>query len=207
MPEKHIVEGKPGREISEHGPRSACGPEPSNSPGANAGSTSLSVRSASSITDVRHRRNGGRMQRIHGSVKVLETRIPGLKGRTVKVHAEVPRLVARQSELTFAPRLSKPEPDKPARPVPEVQGPPNIRETPRPIAVTVIPPPKKRQPRLPKQEVTAPPVPVALKVIRRRREQAPKVFEKTVKSFPKGMLEGVELHSEEIEENHPEQGE
>jgi hypothetical protein len=142
------------------------------------------------------------MNHIRGSIKMLGIKISGLAGRTVEVHATVPRLTAMRSDLSGA--RAAPEPATPPPPAEAPQMPVKKIETPRSIEVKVIPSPKKRQPRMPKQEQAAPPVPVALKVIRRRREQAPKVFEKTVNSFPKGMLEGVDLQPEEWEENQAE---
>jgi hypothetical protein len=152
--------------------------------------------------EARHGHNEAFMNHISGSIKILGIKVSGLTGTTMQVHATVPRLTAMRSELMGA--RPTPKPAAPPPPVQVTQIPAKVTATPRPIEVKVIPPPKKRQPRIPKQEPAAPPVPVALKVIRRRREQAPKVFEKTVKSFPKGMLEGVDLQSEELEENQAE---
>lgn len=87
------------------------------------------------------------------------------------------------------------------------------REEPRPRAVTevqrpeevevkVVPTPRKRQTRVPKTE-GEPPAPATskpLKVIRRRAEQAPKVFETTTKRFPKAMLEGIKINLDEERE-------
>jgi hypothetical protein len=54
--------------------------------------------------------------------------------------------------------------------------------------------------RSPKGEVkpaTMPPSPKLLKVIRRRGEQAPKVFETTASRFPEAMLKGLKMNREE----------
>jgi hypothetical protein len=68
--------------------------------------------------------------------------------------------------------------------------------------VTVIPTPRKprvRTPRLEVEEAASVPVNKPLKVIRRRREETPKVFETTAKSFPRAMLEGIDI---ELGENN-----
>jgi len=43
--------------------------------------------------------------------------------------------------------------------------------------------------------------PRPLKVIRRRREEEPKVFETAAKLFPKAMLEGVKVTTDQNGEN------
>jgi hypothetical protein len=69
--------------------------------------------------------------------------------------------------------------------------------------IRVVPSPRKRQTARPKIE-TAPvkaDTPKPLKVIRRRREEAPRIFETPPKTLPKAMLEGIDLNSELDSEN------
>ena len=204
MFEKRGIERESWRRISEHSSSATCGPEHPSSCRGQGNQTSTSTPEQSGTAGNRRGQNGGRMRHMRGFITTLRVKISGLAGATVKVHASVPRLSSRQSELVRF--QAKPEPPTPAAPVSETPAVPKVVETARQVPVKVIPSPRKRQPRLPKPEPEVPPVPVALKVIRRRREQAPKVFEKTVKSFPKGMLEGVELHTDELEEGRPETG-
>jgi hypothetical protein len=49
-------------------------------------------------------------------------------------------------------------------------------------------------------ETTAPPIAKPLKVIRKRREQAPKVFETAPKPVPQAMLEGIKKPQENGEQ-------
>lgn len=71
------------------------------------------------------------------------------------------------------------------------------------VRIQLVPTPRKRQPRIPEPQVesvvSATPKPI--KVIRRRAEEAPKVFETAPKTVPKAMLEGVKLLVEEEGEN------
>jgi hypothetical protein len=78
---------------------------------------------------------------------------------------------------------SKPEREPERGPVPSS----------REVKVTVLPTPKKRQRKIvePKEETAALPPSRPLKVIRRRREEEPKVFETPAKTFPQVLLEGV----------------
>lgn len=64
--------------------------------------------------------------------------------------------------------------------------------------VKLIPTPKKRGPRslAAEDEPSTPPVNKPLKVIRKRREQEPKVFETAPKPVPQAMLEGIKKPQE-----------
>ena len=75
------------------------------------------------------------------------------------------------------------EPERPAR-----------LEIPAHVAVKVIPTPRKRETKQPEAVVPPPPeLPTTrpLKVIRKRREEAPKVFETIATSVPQAMLVGI----------------
>lgn len=110
---------------------------------------------------------------------------------------------------------SKPKPVEEAgeagSPLPEVKPPlielrasePEIAAEPADVKFQVVPTPRKRQPRIPEPQVEsiAPPIPKPIKVIRRRAEEAPKVFETAPKVLPKAMLEGVKLLVEEEGDN------
>jgi hypothetical protein len=63
------------------------------------------------------------------------------------------------------------------------------------ISVKVVPTPAKRR-RSAKVEL-APKLAQPLKVIRRRREEAPKVLETPPKDYPKSMLEGIKVGYDE----------
>lgn len=68
------------------------------------------------------------------------------------------------------------------------------------VVVKVLPTPRKRERKPPKSEVLQPvdPTPKPLKVIRRRREEEPKVFETQPKTLPDAMLEGSKVVSDEV---------
>jgi len=96
--------------------------------------------------------------------------------------------------------LSRPErpgvaPIKESRP-----GPLLVEMSQHAVQVTVVPSPRKRQARVPEVKTQPPRPPKLIKVIRRRGEQAPKVFETVTETFPKAMLEGAKVELEEDEE-------
>jgi hypothetical protein len=110
-------------------------------------------------------------------------------------------------------RKPKPMPVEPVQavikeepPIPVVELKPSEPEAPEASAdvkIQVVPTPRKRQPRIPEPQVesavSATPKPI--KVIRRRAEEAPKVFETAPKTVPKAMMEGVKLLMDEEGEN------
>lgn len=91
------------------------------------------------------------------------------------------------------------EPETPKEPVVEAPSPRPLVEKPREVPVQVIPPRRKRERRAPKVEEAAapPPAPKPLKVIRRRKEEAPKVFETPPKEFSSTILRGFHLSPED----------
>ncbi len=153
----------------------------------------------------------------HGTQKPKQTlprisgnsRISSLKKTKIKLRGKI-------SEL-FAPRPTRPEVEPEADTSSTEQF--EAREIPQPIPtetaasestasviehlevkppeiiVKLLPTPVKRH-RSPKIELASQPA-KPLKVIRRRREEAPKVFETASKDFPKSMLEGIKVGYEE----------
>jgi hypothetical protein len=153
----------------------------------------------------------------HGTQKAKQSlprisansRISSLKKTKIKLRGKI-------SEL-FAPRPTRPgvEPEADTPSTEQLEA----KETPQPIPrgtaasklaipdlekmevkppeviVKVLPTPVKRH-RSPKIELASQPA-KPLKVIRRRREEAPKVFETASKDFPKSMLEGIKVGYEE----------
>jgi len=138
-------------------------------------------------------------------------RIPKIIKKKVRAEGRVPRILVLKSRSAAIPE--EPEPVQPplpesltvvdehAQPAP-FDRPAPIEELPAKHVVTVVPTPRKprvRTPRLEVEEAASVPVHKPLKVIRRRREETPKVFETTAKSFPRAMLEGIDI---ELGENN-----
>ena len=148
----------------------------------------------------------------HGSLWALSNcKIPKLIKKKVRAEGTVPRMLVLKSRSAALPE--EPEPVQPPLPEPlavveeQTQPAPSVR--PAPVeelranhVVTVVPTPRKqrvRTPRIEVEEAASVPVSKPLKVIRRRREETPKVFETTAKSFPRAMLEGIDI---ELGENN-----
>ncbi len=72
-------------------------------------------------------------------------------------------------------------------------------QKPRAPHIRVLPPPESKRRKRREVEATPapPPPPKPLKVIRRRKEEAPKVFETSAESIPEAMLHGIELSRDE----------
>jgi hypothetical protein len=87
--------------------------------------------------------------------------------------------------------LELPPEEFPEAELPSVEIPPHVQ-------VQFIPTPKKRGPRslAAEEEPSSPPVAKPLKVIRKRREHEPKVFETAPKPVPQAMLEGIKKPQE-----------
>ncbi|MBI4964336.1 MAG: hypothetical protein HY913_13750 [Desulfomonile tiedjei] len=126
-------------------------------------------------------------------------RIPRLNSTKVKVAGKLPR-VSLERLKPAAPVERQPVEAIVARPSPET-----VQKVERPseAIIKVVPTPRKREIRPPRAKAAplqpAPPKP--LKVIRRRREEAPKIFETSPKSVPKAMLEGIDLDTETDADN------
>lgn len=148
----------------------------------------------------------------HVSLGALSNcKIPKLIKKKVRAEGTVPRILvlrSRSAAITEEPesaQLPLPEQltveEEQAQPAPSIRPAP-IQELPAKHVVTVIPTPRKprvRAPRLEAEEAASVPVNKPLKVIRRRREETPKVFETAAKSFPRAMLEGIDI---ELGENN-----
>lgn len=127
-------------------------------------------------------------------------KVPVLNKRKIKVSGKVPRLSllklwpnAAVGEETPLEAVATKRPSEPAQP----PKPPSSART------KVVPAPKKEEtrPQRAKAPTLEPVAPKPLKVIRRRREEAPKVFETPPKIVPKAMLEGIDLDRETDAEN------
>jgi hypothetical protein len=128
-----------------------------------------------------------------GSVKL---RIPRLENKKVKVAGRIPRLGKAKALLPGILRVQEPvetEPHEAQESLDTIE----ISVLPKAVAVKVIPTPATRKARLPKPEAEPLEPSKPLKVIRRRREQAPKVFETSPGASPKAMLEGISVESDQ----------
>ncbi|MBI5250811.1 MAG: hypothetical protein HY912_15075 [Desulfomonile tiedjei] len=99
---------------------------------------------------------------------------------------------AQKLELDVAPHEI---PQEIASPEPVIQAIEDMEVRSPDVSVQVVPTPVKRR-RAPKIELAPKPA-KPLKIIRRRREEAPKVFETSPKNFPKSMLQGIKAGLEE----------
>lgn len=129
----------------------------------------------------------GRVPRILPVRVVAESRFNG------EAHIDVPANAPVCPEQLGPPPLQsciEPYLEPPRKVVPEI--PPHVE-------VQVIPTPKKRAPRYTSaaEESPEPPVTKPLKVIRKRKAEAPKIFETVPKAMPQAMLEGIETGPED----------
>jgi len=123
--------------------------------------------------------------------------ILGVRGIRVPARAQLPKVptVGIGLEVAEVPV----EPETPPQIVVEAPRPQPPAEKPREVPVRVIPPRQKRERRAPKVEETVapPPAPKPLKVIRRRKEEAPKVFETPAKELSEVFLSGFRLRPDD----------
>jgi hypothetical protein len=135
-----------------------------------------------------------------GDVKL---RISGLENKRVRVGGRIPKLA--KAKVLLPKTLKDQEP---------VESEPHVTEQsletieipslPKPVVVKVIPTPATRKARLPRVQAEQAEPMKPLKVIRRRGEQAQKVFETPSGTVPKAMLEGVVVESDENGESQAE---
>jgi hypothetical protein len=148
----------------------------------------------------------------HASVGALSNyKVSRLVHKKVKAEGSVPRKlvlrsrsaeIAEEVEPVQAPLLELVSVEERVPVEEPVSQPAPAEELRAKHVVTVVPTPRKarvRTPKLEEKEAAPAPAPKPLKVIRRRREETPKVFETTAKSFPRAMLEGVDI---ELGENN-----
>jgi len=127
--------------------------------------------------------------------RAVSFKAPVLNKRMIKVVGKVPRLPSLRVKPVAAVREEEPVEAGAIRRSPE---PMPVVEPPTEALVTVVPTPRKREirPQRAKPAPVEPAAPKPLKVIRRRREEAPKIFETPPKTLPKAMLEGIDLEPE-----------
>ncbi len=129
---------------------------------------------------------------------VIEHRMPILTGKKVRIAGVLPTTLRVGGGLLKGSRkqeLQQPgiAPRKPVR----------VADVPQAVQVKVIPTPgmKRRPPAKPRKEATEPVATKPLKIIRRRREEAPKVFETAPMPVPKAMLAGIKAPEEDSSDN------
>jgi hypothetical protein len=126
----------------------------------------------------------------------VKLKIPRLDNRKVRVGGRIPSLLKATALLPKTVTVQEPvesEPHVIEQSLEAIE----ITALPKHVPVKVIPTPATRRTRLPKAEMEPAEPSKPLKVIRRRREQAPKVFETPSGTFPKAMLEGISAESDE----------
>jgi hypothetical protein len=127
---------------------------------------------------------------------VSARRLPDLCGR--KVRLSEPEAVAPPLPEPVAPPKQEPPPSKKETREPVVTKTTTVRQVPEKRSRAVTPAENQKQ-ETAKEKVPVIPEepPKPLKVIRRRREQAPKVFETAPKNVPLAMLEGIASPTDE----------
>jgi hypothetical protein len=127
-------------------------------------------------------------------------KVPMLNNRKIRVSGKIPRLSSLKLKSDAAVGEEASREAVVTKPPPEPAQPP---EPTSPAPTTVVPAPSKRQtlPQKAKAAASERAIPKPLKVIRRRREEAPKVFETPPKIVPKAMLEGIDLDRDTDAEN------
>lgn len=130
-------------------------------------------------------------------------KVSRLANKRVKGEGKIPRLTKARALFPRIMRIEEPAQVEP-QPIQRPSQAGEIPTFPKPAAVKVVPTPVRRKPRMPKME-TEPVAPSRpLKVIRRRGEQAPKVFETSAKIVPQAMLEGIAVEPDEKAESRHE---
>lgn len=127
--------------------------------------------------------------------------IPRLQARSPRVHGALASVASNAASPLQQERKGKPD----MAPVVIREQEPTeqeMRELQQQPVVEVLPPQPQRRKRSAasraKEELPAPPPPLTrLKVIRRRGEQAAKVFETVTSTFPSAMLRGVKMEQED----------
>jgi hypothetical protein len=211
MPRERIVGPIAGKKISRDDPKTSLFTEGVASGESMQKNTFLgSTVESDALPGDREIEAAGKVTQVSlGSLS--NCKIPKLIKKKVRAEGSVPRILVLRSRSAAIPE--EPEPVQPPPPEPltvveeQTQPAPNdrpapIEELPAKHEVTVVPTPRRQRVRTPRLEVEeAPSVPVhkPLKVIRWRREETPKVFETKAKSFPRAMLEGINI---ELGENN-----
>ncbi len=128
----------------------------------------------------------------------MDLKIPNLRNKKLKIRGKVPSLIGVKPQV---PRLIKvKEPDSPQIEIPQPKKETELPLLPKQVVVSPARGPVRRKVKVARVEPELTGIPKPLKIIRRRREEAPKIFETTVKVFPKAMLEGTKSeirHGEE----------
>ncbi|AFM25237.1 hypothetical protein [Desulfomonile tiedjei] len=147
------------------------------------------------------------------SRKALKSKVPSLRKTKITLHGRISELFSGKL-TTKSPAVSETPETLQLDTVETVDATTDIREEkvisesasqqiaaePKPAAIpitetVIIPTPVKRR-RIPKEELAAEPA-KPLKIIRRRREEEPKVFETSRHGVPKSMLEGTTIGLDE----------
>jgi hypothetical protein len=140
--------------------------------------------------------------------KLLRLPVPGVGGIRVRMDGKIPLLrntpppteaYDELLDLDPVPEMTAPTEED----TPEVKPAEKVTREVREVVVRVLATPKKRGPRVPKVEPAPapPPEPKPLKVIRRRREEEPKVFETFARAYGDPMFRGFKAKSAGDEES------
>jgi hypothetical protein len=127
--------------------------------------------------------------------RAISFKVQRLNDIKLKVTGNVPRLLSVKLKPAAAVEEEAPAEAISVKPSAESA---QIAQLPSQAVITVVPTPRKREIRPQRVEATPlePAAPKPLKVIRRRKEEAPKIFETPPKTVPKAMLEGIDLDPE-----------
>ncbi len=128
----------------------------------------------------------------------IERRMPILTGKKIRIVGVLPTTLRVQEALLKGSHKQDLQ-----QPPTAVRRPITVAEVPVAVQVKVIPTPdtKRRRPVKPQKETTEPVATKPLKIIRRRREEAPKVFETAPMPVPKAMLAGIKVSEKDATDN------
>jgi len=128
----------------------------------------------------------------------MNLKIPSLRNKKLKILGKIPTLIGVKPQV---PKLIKvKEPVYPQIEIPQPKKETELPPFPNQVVLSPAQGPVRRKVKVARVEPELTGIPKPLKIIRRRREEAPKIFETTVKVFPKAMLEGTKSEIGQEEE-------
>lgn len=132
--------------------------------------------------------------------RAISFKVQRLNDIKLKITGKVPRLLSAKMKPAAAVEEEAPAEAIAIKPSAESA---QTAQLPYEAVITVVPTPRQREirPQRVKAAPLEPAAPKPLKVIRRRREEAPKIFETPPKTLPKAMLEGIDLDPEADADN------
>ena len=141
-------------------------------------------------------------KRVCLSVTAEKPKIPRLSSRKLRTHVTIPRIYP--AVLLYLAKTEKGNLPADETFLIDAKAPCKTSNRSVDVIIKVFPTPKRRGPKSFQgvNGLSGPAVPKPLKVIRRRGEQEPKIFETTARPLPRAMLDGIRF-DHEAEGNAP----